>query len=80
MSPQQREEVRKLLSDMLARNIISPSKSPWASPVVLVKKNGDSRFCVDYCQVNTVTRKDAFPCLGWTILWTYWQDQDCSAP
>ena len=62
MSPQQREEVRKLLSDMLARNIISPSKSPWASPVVLVKKkNNASRFCVDYRQVNAVTRKDAFP-------------------
>ena len=61
MSPQQREEVRKLLSDMLARNI-SPSKSPWASPVVLVKKkNGASRFCVDYRQVNAVMRKDAFP-------------------
>ena len=62
MSPQHRKEVRKLLSDMLARNIISPSKSPWASPVVLVKKkNGASRFCVDYRQVNAVTRKDAFP-------------------
>ena len=62
MSPQQREEVRKLLSDILARNIISPSKSPWASPVVLVKKkNGASHFCVDYRQVIAVMRKDAFP-------------------
>ena len=62
MSPQKREEIQKLLSNMLAKNIISPSKSPWAPPVVLVKKkDGTSRFCVDYCQVNTVTRKDAFP-------------------
>ena len=62
MSPQKREEMQKLLSDMLAKNIISPSKSPWASPVVLVKKkDGTSRFCVDYRQVNAVTRKDAFP-------------------
>ena len=35
MSPPERQEMQKLLSDMLAKNIISPSKSPWALPVVL---------------------------------------------
>ena len=54
--------MRNLLSEMLERDVIKPSCSPWASPVVLVKKkDGTSRFCVDYRKVNTVTRKDAYP-------------------
>ena len=57
-----REKVQQLLQDMLDKKIISPSKSPWASPVVLVqKKNGSVRFCIDYRKVNAVTRKDAYP-------------------
>ena len=48
---------------MLQKNAIQPSSSPWASPIVLVKKDGNSRFCMDYCKLNAVTRKDAYPLL-----------------
>ena len=47
---------------MLQKGIVQPTSSPWASPLVLVrKKNGTMRYCVDYCQVNSITRKDAHP-------------------
>ena len=60
--PARREQARDLIKDMLQKNIIQPSSSPWASPVVLVgKKDGSLRFCVDYRKLNTITRKDAYP-------------------
>lgn len=47
---------------MIDRGIIEPSSNPWASNIVLVlKKDGKTRFCVDYRQLNDVTIKDAYP-------------------
>ncbi|XP_015123819.1 uncharacterized protein LOC107045921 [Diachasma alloeum] len=47
---------------MLAGGVIEPSESSWNSPVVLVKKkNKEYRFCIDYCKINEVTVKDAYP-------------------
>ena len=56
------EEVDHQIDNMLQEKIIQPSKSPWASAIVMVKKkDGSSRFCVDYRKLNDATIKDAYP-------------------
>ena len=62
LPPQRRDDTRRLLKEMHEKDVIQPSCSPWASPIVLVrKKDGLVRFSVDYRKVNSVTRKDAYP-------------------
>jgi len=57
-----RQEVATQLKKMQKNGVIQPSKSPWASPVVLVRKrDGSHRFCVDYRGLNAVTKADPFP-------------------
>ena len=57
-----RTVIKEHIEDMLCQGIIQPSTSPWSSPVTIQpKKDGSTRFCVDYRALNSVTRKDAHP-------------------
>ena len=56
------KEMDEQIDNMLEKDVITPSKSPWASGIVLVKKkDGSKRFCIDYRRLNDVTIKDAYP-------------------
>ena len=59
---QLQQEVRKCLESWLKQGIIRPSKSPYASQVVIVrKKTGEIRLCVDFRKLNAISIRDSFP-------------------
>ncbi len=61
-SPGEQDVANKEIKEMLENNVIQKSKSPWASPIVLVRKaDGQIRFCVDYRKLNKITKKDNYP-------------------
>lgn len=64
LSAHDKTKVREIISDLQAQGIIRPSDSPYASPIVLVKKKDGStatRMCVDYRTLNGITLRDNFP-------------------
>lgn len=61
-SPKEKEIIDEEIEKMLKNNIIEPSTSNFSSPIVLVsKKDGSKRFCVDYRNLNKITIKDNYP-------------------
>src|SRR6266478_1927051 len=60
-SSQKREVIDTQINKWLEQEVIEPSKSPWAAPVVIVYWNRKPQFCVDYCKLNSVTIPDEFP-------------------
>ncbi len=62
MSTQELEKMREYLVENLKKGFIKPSDSPYSSPVLFVKKkDGRLRFCIDYRQLNALTKKDRYP-------------------
>lgn len=57
-----KDETSKQIKSMLKEGIIEPSTSPWAAAYVIVKKKtGDSRLCIDFRKLNSVTKKCSYP-------------------
>ncbi|UYV81543.1 hypothetical protein LAZ67_20001490, partial [Cordylochernes scorpioides] len=62
VSPKERDIIKEQIQDMLQEGVIRESSSPWAFPVILVRKrDGNWRFCVDYRKLNSITVKDVYP-------------------
>ncbi|GAU45812.1 hypothetical protein TSUD_115000 [Trifolium subterraneum] len=58
----QKEQIEKMVKDMLGQGIIQTNNNPFSSSIVLVKKkDGSWRFCTDYRALNTITVRDSFP-------------------
>ena len=51
----------EMVKEMIDQGVVQPSHSPWASPIVLVKKDGGTCFCVDFRRLNAITKQDVFP-------------------
>nr|KYP39326.1 Retrovirus-related Pol polyprotein from transposon 17.6 [Cajanus cajan] len=61
MAPAELVELKKQIEDLLEKQMVRPSVSPWGAPVLLVKKkDGGARFCVDYRQLNKLTIKNKY--------------------
>jgi len=62
MAPTELVELNKQTEELMEKQFIRPNTSPWGAPVLLVKKkDGSSRLCVDYKQLNKMIIKNKYP-------------------
>ena len=62
LAPEELKELHSQLTDLLKRGFIRPSKSPFAAPVIFVKKaTGELRLCVDFRALNDLTVRNSYP-------------------
>ena len=62
MSSEDHRIVERECTEMLKKGVMRESSSPWSSPVVLMaKKDGEARFCIDYRRLNSPMVKDSYP-------------------
>ena len=58
----QRQEIQRQVDILLEKGVVEESVSPWSSPVLMVpKKDGSSRFCVDFRKLNSITKDQEYP-------------------
>lgn len=59
--PKTKEFEEAEVDKMLVESVIEPAQAEWAVPIVLVpKRNGNVRFRIDYCKLNTITKRDSY--------------------
>jgi len=62
MSPLELAELKKQIEELLDKQFTRPSVSLWGAPILLIKKkDGTMRLCVNYCQLNKITIKNKYP-------------------
>ena len=62
MPPVKLAELKTQVQELLDRGLVRPSTSPWGAPILLVKKkDGSQRLCIDYRELNQVTIRNRYP-------------------
>jgi hypothetical protein len=61
VTPEKKNIIDEHIQGMLKQGVIEPSYSPHAAPVLVKKKTGEWRFCIDFRRLNEATIKDAYP-------------------